>query len=161
MIGQRSFYVEAEEKKHIEASLRKHGASESSLIPVFQDIQKRRGFLSEEAVRAVARGIGIPASRAFSVAAFYGAFSLEPRGRNEIHVCTGTACHLKGADRLAGSIARKLAIVPGATTKDGRYSLHEVRCLGCCAIAPVVKVNDDIHPQAGQAGISEILEKYT
>ena len=156
----RELSVEAEEKKYVEDSIRRHGAGEGSLIPVFQDIQKRRGWLSEESVRAVAEGIGIPASRAFSVAAFYGAFSLEPRGRNEIHVCTGTACHLKGAGGISGRIGRDLGIEPGRTTQDGRYSLHEVRCLGCCALAPVVKVNEDIHAQAGQAGVSELLEKY-
>lgn len=152
--------MEPAEKKSIDASIKKHKASAKSLIAVFQDIQKQQGYLSEEAVRYVAGKLTVPASRAFAVATFYSAFSLIPRGRNTIHVCLGTACHIKGAGRIAERISRHLQIKPEERTTDGRFSLHTVRCLGCCALAPVVKVNNDIHADTTQDRISAILEKY-
>lgn len=153
--------MEAQEKKSIDTSIKKYKASAKALIAVFQDIQKKQGYLSEDAVRYVAEKLNVPASRSFAVATFYSAFSLEPRGRNTIQVCHGTACHIKGSARIAGRISSSLQIGADGRTKDGSFSLHTVRCLGCCALAPVVKVNDDIHADMTQDRIAEILEKYT
>ena len=153
--------MEPAEKKSIDASIKKYKASAQALIAVFQDVQKLKGYLSEEAVRYVAGQLAVAPSRAFAVATFYSAFSLNPRGRNTIHVCLGTACHIKGGGRIAERISRSLHLQPEGTTKDGRFSLHTVRCLGCCALAPVVKVNEDIHADTTQDRLSAILENYT
>lgn len=153
-------HMDDQEKKSIDSSITKHKASAKALIAVFQDIQRQQGYLSEEAVRYVAGKLTVPASRAFAVATFYSAFSLVPRGRHTIHVCQGTACHIQGAGRIAERISRHLKIGTDGRTKDGRFSLHTVRCLGCCALAPVVKVNDDIHADAGQDRLTAVLETY-
>ena len=152
--------MESHEKKNIDASIKKHTAAERALIAVFQDIQNLHGYLSEEAVRYVAEKLSVPSSRAFAVATFYSAFSLTPRGRNTIQVCQGTACHIKGAGRIAERIKDDLHIETDGRTRDGRFSLQTVRCLGCCALAPVVKVNNDIHADTTQNRIPAILEKY-
>ena len=152
--------MKAAEQKSIDSSIKKHKASAKALIAVFQDIQREQGHLPEEAVRYVAERLRVPASSAFAVATFYSAFSLTPRGRNTIHVCQGTACHIEGSGRIAERISRTLHIQPEERTKDGRFSLHGVRCLGCCALAPVVKVNDDIYADTTQDRVSAILETY-
>lgn len=153
--------MDADTTKKIEKIIRKHKASRTAVIGILQDIQREDGFLSEAAITYVSKRLGIPPSRAFAVATFYGAFSLTPQGRNRIHVCQGTACHIRGGGNLADHLSRTLRIQTGETTKDMKFSLHKVRCLGCCALAPVVKVNDDIHANVAQQQIPSILENYT
>ena len=138
----------------------RHKAAHNALIAVFQDVQEQEGYISEETLRYVSRRLGIPPSRAFAVATFYRAFTMKPQGRNHIHVCLGTACHIRGARHLIERAARELQILPGETTADGRFTLHEVRCLGCCALAPVVRINDDTHAGMTQDTIPQLLEKY-
>jgi NADH-quinone oxidoreductase subunit E len=152
--------VEAEDKKVFDGYIRKHKSSRTAVISILQDIQRLQGYVSEAAVRYVSSCLGIPASQVFSVITFYGTFSLTPQGRNHVHVCQGTACHIRGGANLTEHIARKLKIQPGDTTQDGKFSLHQVRCLGCCALAPVVKVNSDVYAAVSQNQISSILELY-
>ena len=153
--------VEAEDKKDFDRYIKKHKSSRTAVISILQDIQRHQGYVSEAAVRYVSSCLGIPASQVFSVITFYGAFSLTPQGRNHVHVCQGTACHIRGGAQVAEQIARTLKIQPGDTTKDSKFSLHRVRCLGCCALAPVVKVNSDVYATVSQNQISSILELYT
>jgi NADH-quinone oxidoreductase subunit E len=152
--------VEAEDKKVFDGYIRKHKSSRTAVISILQDIQRLQGYVSEAAVRYVSSCLGIPASQVFSIITFYGTFSLTPQGRNHVHVCQGTACHIRGGAQVAEHIARKLKIQPGNTTQDGKFSLHQVRCLGCCALAPVVKVNSDVYAAVSQNQISSILELY-
>jgi NADH:ubiquinone oxidoreductase subunit E len=152
--------VEAGEKKIIDKVIKKHKAGSSPVVSIFQDIQELKGYLSEYAVRYVSEKLGISASQAFSVATFYSAFSLIPQGRNRIQICLGTACHIKGAENIAGRITRHLNLNPGETTKDGKFSFKKVRCLGCCALAPVLKVNNETYANMSQERISAVLEKY-
>ncbi|MEI6126997.1 MAG: NADH-quinone oxidoreductase subunit NuoE [Pseudomonadota bacterium] len=153
--------MEAEEKKIIDGFIKKHAAVRNAVIGILQDIQQHQGYVSEAAVRYVSSRLAIPASQVFSVVTFYGTFSLTPQGRNHVHVCQGTACHIKGGAKVGENMARKLKIKPGETTADGKFSLHQVRCLGCCALAPVVKVNSDIYASVSQDQLSSILELYT
>ena len=153
--------VEAEDKKVFDGYIKKHKSGRTAVISILQDIQRHQGYVSEAAVRYVSSCLGIPASQIFSVITFYGAFSLTPQGRNHVHVCQGTACHIRGGAHVAEHIARTLKIQPGDTTKDRKFSLHRVRCLGCCALAPVVKVNSDVYATVSQNQISSILELYT
>jgi NADH-quinone oxidoreductase subunit E len=129
------------------------------LLPVLQDIQKEERYLSTEAMRTVARHFGIPDSRVFAVATFYKALSLAPKGETEIKVCSGTACHLRGAGLVLSEFERELGVKSGETTSDGKFSIERVNCLGACALAPVAMINDEIEAGLGPGKISGIIGK--
>lgn len=116
-----------------------------SLIAVLQDIQREFHYLPCEALRATALSLKVPLSKVFSVSTFYNAFSLTPRGERIIRICQGTACHIKGADLIQEQLVAGLGLKPGETSPDMKYTLEVVNCLGVCAMAPVVVVNDKIH----------------
>jgi len=144
----------------IDLTVRRHRASPDSLIPILQELQDRCGFLAEDALRRVAAALGLPAARVFAVATFYSGFSLVPRGRVRIEVCHGTACHVKGGGRITDRISDALGVLPGTASADSAFSLHAVRCLGCCALAPVVKVNDELHAGVSPHQAASLLEQY-
>lgn len=108
------------------------------LIAVLQELQERENYLSEPALRKVADKLGIPFAEVYSVATFYRSFSLKPRGKHVCTVCTGTACHVRGAQRILERLQERLGISSGETTADGKFTLETVNCLGCCAIGPIV-----------------------
>ena len=116
----------------------------SELIPILQDIQSNFGYLPEEVIEDVSKFTRVPVSEIYGVASFYSQFRFTPKGNNHIMVCTGTACHVKGADKIVEGIERHLDIEEGGVTSDREYSLESVGCLGCCALAPCATVNDDI-----------------
>ena len=116
-----------------------------SLIAVLQDIQREFHYLPREALIETAGALGVPLSKVYSVATFYNAFSLEPRGENVIRVCKGTACHIRGADLILEQLNTGLGIKPGQTTSDMKYTLEVVNCVGACAMAPVMIVNNKYH----------------
>ncbi len=120
----------------------RYGGGPESLISVLQDVQLEYNYLPRAVMERVCERLGVPVSRAYGIATFYTAFSLEPKGLHVIKVCTGTTCHVKGAPRLIEAIAREYAIVPGETSNDGLFTLETVNCLGACALAPVVVVDD-------------------
>lgn len=152
--------MDAGQKKIIDKVIKKHKAAGNAVVGVLQDIQEKQGYLSEDAVRYVSERLKIPSSQAFAVVTFYSAFRLTPPGRNRIQVCTGTACHIKGAENIVACITRQLDIKPDGTTADRQFSMHKVRCLGCCALAPVVKVQENIHADMLQEQVPHMLEKY-
>lgn len=129
------------------------------LLPLLQDIQSRYRYLPREALKQVAEYLEIPESRVYAVATFYKALSLEPRGEKTVKVCMGTACHLRGAGGVLEALSRKLGIAPGETTPDLAYTLETVNCLGACALAPVVTVNDRVYGQMNPKRVAELLEK--
>lgn len=137
----------------------KYGKNESGLIPILQDIQKEKGYLPEDGLSIVATELKIPLSHVHALATFYKAFSLVPKGRYSIHVCLGTACHVKGAPKILDALERELDIKVGETTRDGLFDLEDVRCLGCCGLAPVITVGDDLYGGVTQAKLSRILKK--
>jgi NADH-quinone oxidoreductase subunit E len=114
----------------------------SSLIAVLQDIQRKFHYLPPEALKETAGALGVPLSRVYSVATFYSAFSLEPRGEHTCRICMGTACHIKGAPMVLEQAEDQLGIKAGQTTPDLRYTLEVVNCVGACAMAPVVIIDD-------------------
>lgn len=140
--------------------VQKHGKSEGAAIPLLQDIQEAYTYLPEPVLKEVSEALQVPMSRIFSLATFYKAFSFKPRGRNPINVCLGTACHVRGAPRLVERLQRELRVEKGETTADGQFSLHEVRCLGCCGLAPVVTVGEDVHAHMTSAKIPKLLSQY-
>ena len=140
--------------------LSKYEYEQSSIIAILQDLQEHFGYLPKEILINISKEINIPLSRVLSLATFFAAFSLEPKGKHPIHVCMGTACHVRGAQPILETFERKLGIKAGETTKDMNFSLETVRCIGCCGLAPVVMVGEDVYGKISQAKIPGILKKY-
>jgi NADH-quinone oxidoreductase subunit E len=133
---------------------------DQDLMGVLNDIQAQFSYLPEEALRDVSASFSVPLGRIFSVATFYNAFSLTPKGKTPITVCTGTACHVKGAPRIIDAFERELSIKCGETTPDMKFSLEEVRCLGCCGLAPVITIGADLLGGFAVSKVTKMLKKY-
>jgi NADH-quinone oxidoreductase subunit E len=136
-----------------------HNGTEASLISVLEKIQARYHYLPREAMILVSEGLGVPLSQVYSVATFYNAFSLERRGRHEICVCVGTACHVRGAKRVLTRLEERLGIKPGETTPDWNYSLDTVHCLGACALGPIVVVDGEYSGQMHPKKVANLLTR--
>lgn len=134
--------------------------SESMLIAVLHKVQEQFRYLSIERLEAVAYLMNIPATKVSGVASFYHFFRLKPQGKYVISVCLGTACHVKGSDKIVQKIEEQLGIKVGETTKDNLFTLEGERCIGTCALAPVIKIGDKIYPQVTLDQIPKILEEY-
>ncbi|MBF0495799.1 MAG: NAD(P)H-dependent oxidoreductase subunit E [Deltaproteobacteria bacterium] len=143
----------------IDAILDRYPGEPRYLISLLQDVQAEYNYIAPENMTLICDHVGVPLTQAWSVATFYKSFSLEPRGEHEIRVCCGTACHLKGSERLAQSLERDLGVERGHTTEDLRFSLDTVNCLGACALAPMVMIDDDYIGGATQRGIRKYLKK--
>ncbi len=149
-----------EEQQTLREILAGHEANQAAVVSVLQDVNARCGYLPEGILRHVARALGVPLSHVYSIATFYNAFSLTPRGKYVVRVCMGTACHVKGAGQILQLLERKLEIEAGGTTEDRLFSLEEVRCLGCCGLAPVITVNDDLYGNLALGKVPAIIERY-
>ncbi len=131
-----------------------------NLIMMLQAIQNQYNYLPQPALTYLSEKINIPLSQIYAVGTFYKTFSLTPRGRNIIYVCLGTACHVRGGDKVKERIQEILGIGAGETTGDMRFTLEPVRCIGCCSLGPVVKINEDIHSRIGSDMVQDILSHY-
>ena len=131
-----------------------------NLIMIIQAIQRRYNWLPKPTLTYLAAKIGIPLSQIYGVATFYSTFSLKPRGRNIISICLGTACHVRGGERVRERIADTLDIEDGDTTEDMRYTVESVRCIGCCSLGPVIKINEDMHGHISSDQVDKILDQY-
>jgi NADH-quinone oxidoreductase subunit E len=138
----------------------KHNSAAGSLIQVLLEIQSVNRWLPKEALEKVSKRLKVPLNRIQHIVTFYKAFSLVPKGRHEVHVCTGTACHVRGAPRLLDSVQNLLGIRPGETDEDLKFSLETVNCLGCCALGPVMVVDGEYHGKMAPAKSEEVLKKY-
>jgi NADH-quinone oxidoreductase subunit E len=147
-------------KKDVQAVVEKYHGEERFLIAILQDIQKEYNYLPKEALSFLSEETEIPLSKVYEVSTYYNSFSLNPRGKHVVEVCAGTACHIKGAPNLLAKLENELNIKCGETTKDLMFTLKDVRCLGCCSLAPVIKVSDNIHAYVTEDQIPEILESY-
>jgi NADH:ubiquinone oxidoreductase subunit E len=150
-----------EHKAVIDELVEQHGASQRACMRILQEVNARLRYLPKDAIQYLASRIGLPVSALYRIGTFYTAFSLVPRGRHTISVCDGTACHIRGAPRLIDELKRELAIEVGQTSQDRRFSLEIVRCLGCCSLAPVVKVDEKIYGGVKPAEIAKILKDWT
>ena len=131
------------------------------LVSILQDIQAEYNYLPKKVLVEVSQALGAPLSQVYSVATFFKAFSLEPRGRHLINVCLGTACHVRGAVRVLEAIERELAIKAGRTTKDLKFTLETVNCVGACALGPIVIINGEYHGQMKTDKVKALLQNYT
>lgn len=147
------------DQSEFEVIISGHPQEKESLIPVLQDVQSKYNYLPPVALNMISQSLNIPLIDIISVASFYNAFSLEPKGKHQITVCMGTACHVRGAPKILEEFERKLDIEAGCTTKDKEFSLDSVACLGCCAIGPVVVVDGDYHAETGISDAGRILKK--
>jgi NADH-quinone oxidoreductase subunit E len=149
------------EEQKVEGIIERHNRQSSSLIAVLLDVQEEYHYLPKDALLEIAGKLEIPLSRVYSLATFFKAFSLLPRGKHAIRVCMGTACHVRGGGRILEKIERDLNIKSGETTEDLSFSLNAVNCLGCCGLAPVVTVDEDIYGKTTLSKIPGILKKYS
>jgi len=136
------------------------GNDKENLIMILQAIQRRYNYLPQPALKYLAEKIGVPYSQIYGVGTFYATFSLEPRGRNIISICLGTACHVRGGERVRARIADTLDLNGKRTTDDMRFTLESVRCIGCCSLGPVIKINEDVHGRIGADEVEKVLENY-
>ena len=148
-------------KDKVEAILKNYQHDKGMLIPILQDIQAEYNYLPQETLRQASEGLGVPLTRIYSVATFFKAFSLKPRGRHLINVCLGTACHVRGAVRVLEAIERELGIKPGDTTEDLRYTLETVNCVGACALGPIVIIDGKYSGQMKTDKVKSLLESYS
>ncbi|HUW63279.1 MAG TPA: NADH-quinone oxidoreductase subunit NuoE [Spirochaetia bacterium] len=131
-----------------------------ALIPVLQEAQNIYGYLPPRVMQEIAGELKMPFARVFGVATFYAQFHFKPRGRNVVRVCQGTACHVRGGERIYEAVAKELGVGKGDSTEDGRYTFETVACLGCCGLAPVVMVNEDTFGRLTPGAMGQILSKY-
>ena len=130
------------------------------LMPIMQRAQDIFGYLPEDVMNIIAKGLDIPVSDVYGVATFYAQFNLEPKGKYIISVCMGTACYVKGSQQVLDKLEEVLEVPAGRTTKDGLFTLNATRCLGACGLAPVIMVNDDVYGRLTPDQIPAIIDKY-
>ncbi len=147
-------------RREVQPIIDKYPAEKRHILPIMQDVQKKFNYLPKEALEMIAAYVGTPVSRVYSMATFYKAFSLVPRGRVHFRMCDGTACHIRGSQVVLDEIHKSIGISPGETTPDGQFSLETVNCLGACALAPVLVANQKVHPKVTPAAMREIIKQY-
>ncbi len=138
----------------------KYEAEPSSLIQVLLEIQAENNWLPAEALERISEKLQVPLARIQHIATFYKAFSLVPKGRHRIHICMGTACHVRGATRILDTVQELTGIQPGETDLELKFSLETVNCLGCCALGPVMEIDGETHGKMTTAGIEDVLKSY-
>lgn len=145
----------------VENILKKYRQDSSQLIFILKDVQNEYGYLPKEVLKIISQQLNLPLSKLFKVVTFYNSFCLEPKGKNVIKVCTGTTCYLKKGGTVADKISKELRLVDGkSTSPDNQFTLKKVYCLGCCSVAPAIKVNEDIFGQVTEETIREIFNRY-
>ena len=142
-------------------AINKYGRERKRLIAILQQIQREVGYLPREAIESVSKDLGLPTSEVYSVATFYHQFSLEKPGKHKIWVCMGTACHLRGNDENYRFLREILGLGSGEkTTKDGLFTLEKARCFGCCSLAPVIKIDDELYGGVDTRKLRHLIAKY-
>ncbi|MBT3254962.1 MAG: NAD(P)H-dependent oxidoreductase subunit E [Deltaproteobacteria bacterium] len=148
------------DKGKIEKIIEKYPRDPSSLIQVLIHIQSEIRWLPKEALNMVSQKLDVPMNRIQHIITFYKAFSVVPKGRHEVHVCTGTACHVRGATRVLDAVEERTGIEPGETDQDLKFSLDTVSCVGCCALGPVVVIDGEYHGNMAPAKTEDVLKNY-
>lgn len=157
---ERSVRTAAMDNDKIDQMIKKHQGDAGSLIQLLMEIQEENHWLPKEVLNKVSRELGVPLTEVLHIATFYKTFSLIPQGRHEIHVCTGTSCHIRGSKRLLQKVQELTGIKPGQTDSDSKFSLETGNCLGCCALGPEIIIDGKHHARVTPAKAEEILKKY-
>ena len=140
--------------------MEKYGGDQSAVIAILQDVQREEGYLPHKTLAQLAEKMQLPLSRLYALATFYRSFSLKPTGRPKIGVCLGTACHVRGGQAVLDRVERDLGVRAGNTTTNRRFTLETVRCLGCCSIGPVVRVDDQTFGRVRQDKMAKVLVEF-
>jgi len=149
-----------EDRSKVVDIINHHRGKVAPLIGVLQDINEELRYLPAPVLRYVSRELDIPLAHILKVSTFYSLFSLKPRGKHVITVCQGTTCFVRGAERIMGELEKTLGISPGEVTGDGKFSLETVRCIGCCALAPCIRIDQDVHAKVRPMSGRDILARY-
>jgi NADH-quinone oxidoreductase subunit E len=144
----------------IDQIIENHQGAESALIQILLDIQSENSWLPRTALEQVSKSLAVPFTRVQHIATFYKAFSLVPKGRHKVHICVGTACHVRGATRILDTVEEATGIKPGETDLELKFSLETVNCLGCCALGPVMEINGKTHGKMSPVKTVEVLKIY-
>jgi NADH-quinone oxidoreductase subunit E len=148
------------EIEKVDQIIDRHHGEASNLLQIMLDIQKENNWLSKQALARVGERLSVPMTRIQHIATFYKAFSLVPKGRHKVHICLGTACHVRGATRILDTVEGATGIKPGETDLDLKFSLDTVNCLGCCALGPVMEVDGKVHGKMSPVKTATALKTY-
>ena len=154
------FVSTPEQDAQLQAVFEKYEDYPGRLMPVMQEAQAIYGYLPYEVQKRIAEALKVSISEVYGVATFYSQFHLNPKGKYQISVCLGTACYVKGADKVLAKIEEVLGIKSGECTPDGLFSIDSCRCIGACGLAPVIMINDDVYGRLVESDIEGIIEKY-
>lgn len=154
------FQGTAEQEAELRALIQESAGSDDMLIPVMQRAQDIYGYLPLEVQTMIAEGMSVPVEKIYGIATFYAQFALTPKGKYNISVCLGTACYVKGAQKLVDRITEIIGIDPDECTEDGKFSLEACRCIGACGLAPVLTINEEVYGRLVEKDIDDILKKY-
>lgn len=146
--------------EQIDRIINSHNGQASSLIQILLDIQSENNWLPKEALNRVSERLNVPSTRVQHIATFYKAFSVVPKGRHKVHICMGTACHVRGASRVLDTVQDATGIKAGETDLDFKFSLETVNCLGCCALGPVLEVDGKVHGKMTPGQTADVLKTY-
>jgi NADH-quinone oxidoreductase subunit E len=144
----------------IDTIIEGYNGNGSAILAILQDVQTEEKYLSKEALEYVSQKMQIPLTNIFRIATFYNALSLKPRGRHKIDVCLGTACHVRGGDKILDKLERDLKISVGETTKDKRFTLESVRCVGCCSLGPVAVIDGNVFGRLSQDKVPALIKDF-
>ena len=148
------------ESSEIDKIIKQYGKKESAILAILQDIQMKEKYLPKEVLEQVSQKMRIPMTNIFRIATFYNALSIKPRGRHKVDVCLGTACHVRGGTKIIDKLSRDLGIQVGETTKDKRFTLESVRCVGCCSLGPVMVVDGNVFGRLAQEKVPGLLKEF-
>ena len=159
-MAQNTFEGTAEQMKQLLDSIRAHSGEAGALMPVLHEAQNIYGYLPAEVQTVIAEKLNVPLSEVYGVATFYSQFSLTPKGKHRVSVCLGTACYVKGSDKILEAIERELRISCGECTPDRKFSIESCRCVGACGLAPVMIVDGEVYGKLTEKDVAGILDKY-
>jgi NADH-quinone oxidoreductase subunit E len=148
------------EKSEIDTIIKQYRGNESAILVILQDIQSKEKYLPKEVLEEVSQKMHIPMTQVFRIATFYNALSIKPRGRHKVDVCLGTACHVRGGNKIIDKLSRDLGIQVGETTKDKRFTLESVRCVGCCSLGPVMVVDGNVFGRLTQEKVPGLIKEF-
>ncbi len=147
-------------EKETKEIIKKYAKDKSQLIGILNDVQEKYGYIPKQAQIVISKELKMPMAEIYGVITFYSRFTLAPKGKYNIAICLGTACFVKGSQKLLDRAKERLNIEPGQVTQDGKFSIDEVRCVGACGLAPVFMVNDEVYGNATVKQLDEVIDKY-